>query len=342
MNNKKKNVKNRECIDKHFLFFIVESMNSLDEYILGGDILQIRLGYVAMSVNIKDCSPSKTVTVTVLDKVPEFTNKIKRLKKIAHENLLNTLRILRYNKANGIEVYRFSSKIFPLATYPGIEYTNYVNDLTDELLEIGNFVKENSMRVSLHPDHFVLLNSISKKVYQDSIRELMYQNDMFNRMGLDSKYKFVLHVGGVYASKKDSLKRFYTGFKNLPSNIKHRIILENDDKSYNATDVLKICTDLKIPMVFDVHHHYCNSDGNSVENILSDVFETWNNEYFPAKFHMSSPKSVKNIRGHADYINEKDFINFVDIAKGFNKDFDIMIEAKQKDEALKRIRNLIN
>ena len=295
-----------------------------------------------MSMNIKDCSPSRTVTVTVLDKVPEFTNKIKKLKKIARENLINTLRILRYNKANKIEVYRFSSKIFPLATYPGIEYTNYVDDLKEELLEVGNFVKENNMRVSSHPDHFVLLNSISKKVYQDSIKELKYQNDMFNRMGLDSKYKFVLHVGGVYTNKEDSIKRFYTGFKELPDDIKHRIILENDDKSFNATDVLKICKELKIPMVFDVHHHYCNSDGNNIESILGDIFETWNGEYFPTKFHMSSPKSEKNFRGHADYIDEKEFINFVEIAKGFNKDFDIMIEAKQKDEALKRIRNLIS
>ena len=295
-----------------------------------------------MSMNIKDCSPSRTVTVTVLDNVPEFTNKIKKLKKIARENLINTLRILRYNKANKIEVYRFSSKIFPLATYPGIEYTNYVDDLKEELLEVGNFVKENNMRVSSHPDHFVLLNSISKKVYQDSIKELKYQNDMFNRMGLDSKYKFVLHVGGVYTNKEDSIKRFYTGFKELPDDIKHRIILENDDKSFNATDVLKICKELKIPMVFDVHHHYCNSDGNSIQSILGDIFETWNGEYFPTKFHMSSPKSEKNIRGHADYIDEKEFINFVEIAKGFNKDFDIMIEAKQKDEALKKIRNLIN
>ena len=223
-----------------------------------------------------------------------------------------------------------------------IEYKNYIDDLTDELLEIGNFIKKNNIRVSSHPDHFVLLNSISKKVYQDSLKELMYQNDMFEKMGLDSKYKFVLHVGGVYSNKEDSLKRFYTGFNELPDNIKSRITLENDDKSFNATDVLKICKELNIPMVFDVHHHYCNFDGNSIESILSEVFETWNGEYFPTKFHMSSPKSEKNFRGHADFINEKDFIKFLNILKEFGKDCDIMIEAKQKDEALKRMRNLIN
>lgn len=295
-----------------------------------------------MSVNLEDCSPSKTVTVSVLDRIPEFTNKIKRLKKIARENLINTLRILKYNKANEIYVYRFSSKLFPLATYPGIEYYNYIDELAEELKEIGDFVKENNMRVSLHPDHFVLLNSLSKKVYQDSLKELSYQNDMFNRMGLDSKYKFVLHVGGVYSNKQDSLARFYTGFNDLPKEIKKRIILENDDKSFNATDVMGICKDLNIPMVFDIHHHNCNFDGNKVENILGDIFNTWNNEYFYPKVHFSSPKNEQNFRGHADYIEEKDFVDFIDIAKELDRDFDIMIEAKKKDDALKKVKDLIN
>lgn len=321
--------------------FTQNSAEIFSALFLGGDLLQIRLGYVAMSVNLKDCSPSRTVTVSVLDKIPEFTNKIKRLKKIAHENLANTLRILKYNKANQIYVYRFSSKLFPLATYPGIEYTNYIDDLKEELFAIGNFIKENNMRVSSHPDHFVLLNSLSKKVYQDSLKELIYQNEMFDRMGLDSRYKFVLHVGGIYSNKEDSLKRFYTGFKDLPDNIKNRIILENDDKCFNVADVLKICEKINIPMVLDIHHHYCNFCGNKIEDILSDVFDTWKGQYFPTKFHMSSPKDEKNFRSHADFINEEDFIKFINIAKSFGRDFDIMIEAKQKDEALKRLRRLI-
>ena len=84
-------------------------------------------------MNLENCSPSKTATVTVLDKLEDSRDKINRLKHIAKENLQNTLRILKYNKAKGICVYRMSSKIFPLATYPGLEYTNYIEELKPEL-----------------------------------------------------------------------------------------------------------------------------------------------------------------------------------------------------------------
>ena len=303
--------------------------------------LKIRLGYVGGSMNLEDCSPSKTVTVSTLDNLSDYSGKIKKLKKTAAENLDNTLRILRYNKVNLIEVYRLTSKLFPLATYPGIEYTNYVDELSNKLLEIGNFVKENKIRVSMHPDHFVLLNSISKKVYEDSLKELAYQDDILNRMGLDSKYKFVLHVGGIYTSKEESIKRFYIGFKELPESIKNRVILENDDKSYNASDVINICQKTNIPFVFDVHHHNCNSCKESIEDILRFAFKSWENEYFPTKFHISSPKSVRQIRNHADFIDENEFMLFIEQAKKFNKDFDIMVEAKKRDEAVKKLLEVV-
>ena len=34
--------------------------------------MQIRLGYVAMSMNLENCSPSRTATVTVLDKLEDI------------------------------------------------------------------------------------------------------------------------------------------------------------------------------------------------------------------------------------------------------------------------------
>lgn len=301
--------------------------------------VKIRLGYVAMSMNLENCSPSKTATVSVLDKLDDTKNKINRLKYIAKENLQNTLRILKYNKIKNIYVYRMSSKIFPLATYPGLEYTNYIDELKPELNELGKFIKENKMRVSSHPDHFVLLNSISKKVYEDSVKDLMYHLGMFEAMGLDENYKFVLHVGGMYKNKEDSILRFYDGFENLDDRLKKRIILENDDKSFNATDVLNMCKKIKIPMVLDVHHHNCNKSDIELKDLLNEAFDTWKEEKLNPKIHFSSPKDSKNFRYHADYINIEEFNNFLDIAKEVNRDFDIMLETKQKDNALLKLRS---
>ena len=42
----------------------------------------------------------------------------------------------------------------------------------------------------------------------------------------------------------------------------------------------------------------------------------------------------KEIRSHNDYINPETFISFIEKVKVYNYDFDIMIEAKKKDQAL--------
>ncbi|HHV95537.1 MAG TPA: UV damage endonuclease UvsE, partial [Clostridiaceae bacterium] len=48
----------------------------------------------------------------------------------------------------------------------------------------------------------------------------------------------------------------------------------------------------------------------------------------------SSPKSPSNFRSHADEIDLEEFLSFLEAVKPLNKDFDIMLEAKNKDVAL--------
>lgn len=150
-------------------------------------------------------------------------------------------------------------------------------------------------------------------------------------------YKLVLHIGGLYGSRKESLERFRTSFAKLPDRIRNRTILENDDRSYTATDVLKLCTHPGIPMVLDVHHDRCLSGDENLDTLLLRIFDTWNGEYFRPKVHFSSPKSPKEFRSHADFIELGEFLGFLEIARGAGKDMDIMLEAKNKDQALLKL-----
>lgn len=295
----------------------------------------VRLGYVAMTLNLENSSPSGTVTVKTFSKLTSEESKLHRLRKITRENLNNTLRILKLNKAYNIDVYRFTSKLVPLATHPVTEGWDYIGDFKDEFREIGQFVKENDFRVSAHPDHYTLINSSTEKVLVDSLRDLDYHVKLFEAMGLDDyKYKLVMHIGGVYKNKELSTDRFKENFMKLPDRIRKRLILENDDKAYTAKEVLEICKEVKAPMVLDVHHHNCVNNGEAIEDMLYDIFETWKDEYFAPKIHFSSPKSLKEFRSHADDIDSMEFYNFLKIAKKVDKDFDVMIEAKNKDNAL--------
>ena len=53
--------------------------------------------------------------------------------------------------------------------------------------------------------------------------------------------------------------------------------------------------------------------------------------------HFSSPRNKKDFRSHNDYINGDDFIDFIKILKKYDRDVDIMIEAKYKDDSLFRL-----
>ena len=55
------------------------------------------------------------------------------------------------------------------------------------------------------------------------------------------------------------------------------------------------------------------------------------------KFIFQAQKIKKNKRSHNDYINVDDFISFIEKIKFTKRDFDVMIEAKKKDDALFRL-----
>jgi len=77
--------------------------------------------------------------------------------------------------------------------------------------------------------------------------------------------------------------------------------------------------------------------GEQLDDMLEDIFETWQQEYFNPKVHFSTPKSEKDYRSHADDINAEEFMKFISSASYINQDIDVMLEAKNKDSALLKL-----
>lgn len=303
-------------------------------------ILKIRFGYVAIALSINEGSPNRTITFKAFSKLPDYETKLYKLKALTKQNLETTKRILIYNRSYNIELYRFTSKLVPLATHPEVLQWNYINEFDTLFKDIGIYIKENKLRVSAHPDHFTLINTPRDNIFQASLKDLEYHVNIFEAMELTEKdAKLVLHVGGTYGDKKASIERFIRNFEKLDERYRHRIILENDDKSFTAKEVLEICQKLCIPMVLDIHHHWCNNNGENIEDLLPSIFDTWKTEKYPPKVHISSPKDKKNLRAHADYVDKEFLMDFIRIAHKYSYDLDIMIEAKKKDLALFRIMN---
>ena len=291
--------------------------------------MKIRLGYVALPVTL-DITASKTITLTNYKKLGKKRGEEKR-EKIFLENLENLLVILKYNQKNNIHFYRLTSHLVPLLTYKD-SYNNILTKHKDKLREIANYIKNNNMRVDIHPDQFNVLNSNNPSVVEATISNLNYYNDLMNKLGLNTN--IILHVGSSFGGKKESMNRFIENFNKLNLPIKRKIAIENDDKVFNIRNVLFLAKTINVPVVLDYHHFLVNRNNEKIEDFILDIFSTWKTT---PKIHFSSPKNKKEKRSHHDYIDSDTFINFIERIKFCDISFDVMIEAKKKDEALFRL-----
>ncbi|QTM98424.1 UV DNA damage repair endonuclease UvsE [Sediminibacillus dalangtanensis] len=299
----------------------------------------LRFGYVSIALSLWEASPSHTLTFTNWKKMDKDSRK-EKLHHLTEQNLTNTLRALHYNIAHGIDIYRMSSSLVPLATHPEVKW-DFVTPFRCLFEEIGDLVKKHKLRVSFHPNQFTLFTSPQDHVTANAILDMTYHYEMLEAMGLHKEATMNIHVGGAYGNKQEAIERFNQNFIKLEEDIRRQTTLENDDKTYTAEETLQICETHSVPFVFDYHHHWANPGEGDYRELLPRIFATWEGTGKPPKFHLSSPKSKKLFRAHADYV-EKDFaMEFINALKNHGDSADIMIEAKAKDKAaLKLVEEL--
>lgn len=294
--------------------------------------MKVRLGYVALSKALDDVTTSSTITYT------NYINKnynTSKLLEITKNNLDSLYEIIKYNVKNNFHFYRLTSKLVPLATHDKVDF-DYITPLLDEYKKIGKLINDNNIRVDTHPDQYAVLNSMDSKIVKNTVEILEYHYKIMDVIGIKDKI-IILHVGSSACGKKASITRFINNFNKLPDHIKKCIAVENDDKVYNIKDVLELCHKINVPMVLDYHHFICNNEKEDINDYLKEIIDTWDGKL--PKMHFSSPKSKlkKEFRSHSDYINKECFIKFINILKKQDKDIDIMLEAKAKDDAVSRL-----
>ncbi|MFC5651466.1 UV DNA damage repair endonuclease UvsE [Paenibacillus solisilvae] len=309
----------------------------------------VRFGFVAMSMLLENASPSRTMTFAAFSKLNDREAALRKLERTAEENLKNTLRLLRHCYAHDIKVYRFSSKLIPLATHDELKDWLPWEYLQEGFSDIGRFVKEKQMRVSFHPDHFCVFSTPRPEVLSKSKDDLAYHLRMLDAMGLDETAKCNIHVGGAYGDKPTSAERFIRQFGELEDKFKNRVTLENDDKTFTARETLAAAEAAGTPMVLDIHHHAVNdgdeTDASLYGELWPRILKTWKPRsdadsdaaafaVLPPKLHVSSPKSGKDPRGHADHVEVEPLFRFLKETAGSVDRLDCMLEAKQKDAAL--------
>ena len=135
---------------------------------------------------------------------------------------------------------------------------------------VGDLVRKNNVRVSMHPGQFTVLASENPGIVDRSIEEFEYHTDMVRWMGFGKSFqdfKINVHISGKQGP--DGIRRAY---QRLSPEARNCITIENEENSWGLNDCLTL-GDL-LPIVLDVHHHwiregeYINPESDAVKRVV--------------------------------------------------------------------------
>ncbi len=263
-----------------------------------------------------------------------------RLRALIAQNLDSLQSILKHNVANGWLLFRIGSSVIPFASHP-VNQLQWWNEFAPQLRAIGDYARANHLRLSMHPGQYTVLSSPNENIRASARVELEYAAQFLDSLGVDATNKIVLHVGGTYNNKEAAVERFCVAVDELPLNVRARLVIENDQRTYNAAEVLGIAQQIGIPQVFDNLHHEANRAPLPLDELLPQIFATWRAVDGKPKVHFSSrARGVRNGK-HAEYANPNEFVKWLGIWQHYGE-FDVMLEAKGKDRALKKLLKQTN
>lgn len=286
---------------------------------------EIKLGYACINMSMgKKVTTNRTMV--------KRTFEAKGLDYVSELALLNAsdiIKILEWNRMNGINFFRLSSTIIPWGDHIDITTLKDYKEIKSELKKAGDFAKFWNMRITSHPGPFNVLVSPNENVVLNTIADLELHAKIFDLMGLSKTpyNKINIHCNGVYGDKIKAMDRFCENFKRLSKSVQTRLTIENDDKAsmYSVNDLMYIHNKIGIPIVFDYHHHKFCTGGLSEQAALELAISTWPIDITPA-VHYSESRDSKKPQAHSDYIEV--------LPETYGNVVDIMVEAKQKELAI--------
>lgn len=300
----------------------------------------------------RDDMAIKSTTISWLRNNPS------RSDKKLQDLMLNNIQVLKRQvewvakQPEHLRMFRISSDLLPayshddyMPFYFSVDTQNY---LESELSKIGDFARNNKLRLSFHPGQFCVLASDNPGTVENSIVEFEYHVDIIRYMGYGRSFqdfKCNVHIGGKQGP--DGIKR---AFKRLSREAQNTLTIENAEFSWGIDASLGLVD--TCALVLDVHHDWIHSDRyiSADSDIVKRVQDSWRGirpvihysqsralEEFNTQ-ELSLPKetgySKMALRAHSDYYyNHK--LN--ELVHQHYKWADIMLEAKQKNLAAGRL-----
>lgn len=292
----------------------------------------MNLGYACINMTL---SKDKITTNRSMIKKTFLQKGINYCSELALLNVIDMEKIVHWNVQHGIYLFRTSSNVFPWGSEYDLETLPHIDEIKTVLKRIGDYARENGVRLTCHPGPFNVLGSPNPNVIKNTMIDLELHGRVFDMMGLThSPYnKINIHCNGTYGDKVETLKRWCSNYNLLSDSVKTRLTIENDDKAsmYSVKDLMQVHECVGIPIVFDYHHHqFCTGD-MSEEQALKLAYTTWPEGIKPSVHYSESKALHENnskikMQAHSDYINK--------LPDTYGLDVDIMVEAKMKELAI--------
>ena len=302
----------------------------------------MKLGYACINMGFSNVPKSKRITTNrSMIKRTFQARGIPYASELALKNCTDLLKILHWNEDNNIKFFRMSSNIFPWASEYQLEQLPDYEDICYALMEAGDFASSVGQRLSFHPGPFNKLCAKDDRIVANTIKELEHHSEIFDIMGFKPSYynKINIHIGAAYDNKRETAYRFCKNYDKLSNNLKSRLTVENDDKPslFTTEELYKyMWLDIQCPIVFDFHHHNLHDGGLRQDEALDYAMETWS-DVTPVCHLSESRREEQGIdclpQAHSDYVYTP--------IKTYGHDFDLMIEAKAKELALLKYRDII-
>ena len=294
--------------------------------------MTINLGYACINMALqkqKVCSNRGMIKRTFQAKG------IKYASELALINVKALKKIIEWNNANGIKVYRMTSCLFPWMSEYDIFSLPDIDAIADTMSEAGEIAMSGGQRLSFHPGPFNCLASANDGVVQKTIAELDAHSTQMDLMGLPEspQAKINIHIGGAYGEHDKALDRFCRNFARLGQNTQARLTVENDDRpSLYSTKMLYdgVFSKIGIPIVFDSHHHELGPQDINYHDAFYLARSTWPDGIRQQCHHSNSKRHYEDDSVRASAHSDWYYTPF----ENYGEPVDVVLECKKKEQAL--------
>src|SRR5919112_3669954 len=256
----------------------------------------IRLGYPTQNLTIPAGTNRTLRLANLRDK--------DKVRVLVRENIAGLTRILPWNAARGVWLFRMGQAMIPFASHPDFPY-DWEEEHGPELRQAGKLARELGIRLSMHPGQYIQPGSLKPEVVERSLAELRYVARLFDLIG-SSDSVLVLHMGGAYEDRATTARRF-AGVMHSETEVLRYLALENDERVWSVPEIVETANYLGIPAVTDAFHHDLNPGGRTLQEAFDLSLPTWKTRGDRPKLHLSSQDPEKQPGAHAYCVDLRDW-----------------------------------